>query len=172
MKKFLLVLTAFALCLAACTKAKPQDHHIWAEFPDQEAVEEVSVSFGGTADIVVSDTGVSSSLAGFTTENLSSGGTLARYKNLALFTGAWTDLDSLLEETFWTQPSLQWVFAGDFSAGEKEDFASAGFVNCLKARGLEAPETGLFASSNTYDKIRSLSASPLSFTVMVKEEVQ
>lgn len=171
MKKSLLVLTAFALCLAACTKAKPQDHHIRAEFPAQEAVEEVSVSFGGTADIVVSDTGVSSSLAGFTTENLSGGGTLARYKNLALFTGAWTDLDSLLEETFWTGPALQWIYAGDFASME-EDFAATGFVNCLRARGLDASGNSLYASSNTYDKIRSLSATPLRFTVMVKEEVQ
>jgi len=171
MKKLLLILTAFALYLTACTKAGTIDHHISAEFPATEAMEEITISFGGDADIVISDTGVTSDLAGITTETLSDEGMLVRYKNLALFTGAWTDLDSLLEETFWTGPALQWIYAGDFASME-EDFAATGFVNCLRARGLDASGNSLYASSNTYDKIRSLSATPLRFTVMVKEEVQ
>lgn len=171
MKESILILTAFMLCLNACEKVKTIDHNITVEFPAEEAVETVSVSFGGSADIVISDSGVSSSIDGVTTETLSDGGTLVRYKNLAVFTGVWTDLDDLLEETFWSKPSLQWVFAGDFSSME-DSFASAGFVNCLRARGLTASETGIFASSNTYDKISGLSAAPLGFTVMVKEEVK
>lgn len=172
MKKSIIVLAALAVCFISCEKAITIDHNISVEFPAQEALTGVSVSFGGGgADIVITDAGVSTSLVGLWTETLSDGGTLVRYKSLAVFCGEWTDLNDLLEETFWANPSLQWIFTGDFSAMEDE-FTSKGFVNCLKARGLEASGTGIFAGSNTYDKITGLSAAPLSFTVMVKEEAQ
>jgi|GEM_PF-1863913 len=172
MRKSFYKLMAAALCLCACDKTITIDHGFSAEFPPEEELESVSVSFGaGSADIVISDSGVTSSLDGLKTLTLDDGGTLICYKSLALFTGAWVDLDTLLEDTFWTKPSLQWIFTGDFSSYH-DMFTSIGFVDCFKARGLVSGGTDIYASSNTYDKISALTAGPVSFTVTVKEEVQ
>lgn len=146
MKKILILLGL--LGLMACTKELTLDHNISAEFPAQETLESVSVSLGGSADIAINSEGT------------------IRHKSLAIYYGAKSA--TLLEDSFWKEPGLQWIFILKDAASD-EDFAESGFVDVLRARGLASEEYILYASSNVYDKISKLSASPLSFEVKVKE---
>lgn len=146
MKKILL-LTGL-LGLMACTEDLTIDHGISVEFPAQETLQTVSVSLGGSADIVISQEGI------------------VRHKSLAVYYGFNTE--GLLEDTFWKEPGLQWIFILK-DARPDEEFAGSGFVDALKARGLTSDEYILYASSNVYDKMSKLNASPLSFEVKVKE---
>lgn len=146
MKKILILLGL--LGLVACTKELTLDHNISAEFPAQETLQSVSVSLGGSADILISSEGI------------------VRHKSLAIYYGQKSA--GLLENSFWKEPDLQWIFILKDAASD-EDFAGSGFVDVLRARGLASEEYILYASSNVYDKISKLSASPLSFEVKVKE---
>lgn len=146
MRKVLIL--AAVLGLIACTKEVTVDHEISAEFPLQEALQSVSVSIGGSADIVLSADGI------------------VRHKSLAVYYGPKSS--SLLEDTFWQEPDLQWIFILKDTETD-EAFTDSGFVDAFKARGLQSEEYILYASSNVYDKISKLSASPLSFEVKVKE---
>lgn len=171
MRKILCILGALtALC--ACEKAITIDHDITAEFPAVAQLGQVSVLFSdeGSADIKITSAGLQSSLEG-ATETLVKNGRIIRYKALAIFDGTCTEdgLEALLEETFWAEPSLQWIYRFD-SALQGEALGDCGFVNALRARGLESGGGSLFASSNVYDKISGLTASPLGFAVKVREE--
>lgn len=161
------------LALSACEKAITIDHSITAEFPAVETLQPVSVLFAdeGTADIMITSAGLQSSLEGVS-EALASGGRIIRYKALAIFVGTCTEdgLEALLEETFWKDSSIQWIYRFD-SALEGESLGNCGFVNALRARGLE-PDGSLFAANNVYDKISGLAVSPLCFTVKVREVQQ
>jgi len=156
MKKILTVL-GMAAMLLSCTKEITIDHHISAEFPRVGELSGVRVLFaaGGDADILVTPDG---------------GRRVITYKALSIVTGDYTDaeLSTLLEETFWRDPSRQWIIH-TASPVEGTVLGGAGFVNCLRARGLSAEGGMLFASSNTYDKIEGITVSPLGFTVKVKE---
>lgn len=170
MRKTLGTLAALAVMLTACDKPVTIDHGISAEFPVQETLESISVAFGdGTADILLQESGVTSSLEGLTVETISDGGTVVCYKSLAIFTGSWTNLEDLLEESFWQNPSLGWIFTGDFSAYD-DSFINIGFVNILRARGLDAGNFQVYAGNGIYDKISGLKTDPVRFTVKVREE--
>ena len=164
MRKHLYLFLAAAL-VCACEKPVTTDHHLSAEFPVQETLQSVSVLFAeeGEADILLTSAGVQSTLDGLT-ETAVSGGSIVRYKTLAIFCG--TLSEDLLEESFWAEPSLEWVFRTD--AADAETLLSrCGFVHVLRARGLEGD--GLFASGNAYDKISSLTGAPLGFRIKVRE---
>ena len=167
MRKYLYIMLA-AVFACACEKAVTIDHHISAEFPVQETLQQVSILFAeeGEADILVTSSGVESALAGVT-ETAVTGGRIVRYKSLALFSG--TLSEDLLEKTFWAEPSVAWVFRTD-SADAEELLSGCGFVNVLRARGIEG-DGGLFAASNAYDKIASLTGAPLAFSMKVREGV-
>lgn len=168
MRKYLYIILAAAF-VCACEKAVTIDHHISAEFPVTETLQDVSILFAeeGEADILVTSSGVQSALAGVT-ETAVTGGRIVRYKSLALFSG--TLSVDLLEKTFWADPSKMWLYR-TYSADAEEVLAGCGFVNVLRARGLDG-ETVLYASSNAYDKISSLSGDPLGFNIKVKEAAQ
>lgn len=161
MRNCLIILVA-ALLVASCDKAVTIDHHITAEFPVQETLPQVSVLFAeeGEADILVSSEGAKSKLQGLVEQSVQ-GGKVIRYKALAIFTGTLTD--DTLEETFWAEPSLEWIVVSD----AEEILSDCGFVNVLRARGLG--EGILFASSNAYDKISSPKGEPMGFNIKVKE---
>lgn len=168
------VILAVTGALSSCKKDVVIDHHVSAEFPAQEILEPVSVLFSdsGDADIrIASDGSVNSSLDGIVTEMLSGGEYMLRYRSLALVWGSSPDVEDLMEESFWTEPSLQWIVYTDSWAGPLRD---CGFVDCFTARGLEATEDlfRLYAGSAVYDKISGLGANPTVFTVKVKEDVQ
>lgn len=146
MKKILFLIGL--LGLMACTKELTKDHGISVEFPATETLQSVSVSLGGNADIVISKEGI------------------VRHKSLAVYYGP--NSADLLEDTFWKEPALQWIFILK-DAQPDENFAESGFVDAFRARGLESEEYILYASSNVYDKMSDLSASPLGFVVKVKE---
>jgi hypothetical protein len=148
MRKTLLLLAA-AVALIACTKEVTVDHHITAEFPLVETLQTVSVSIGGTADIVI-------------TEDQP----IVRYKSLAIYYGA--NADNLLEDTFWKETSLQWIFILK-DAAPIEAFAECGFVDALRARSLSDETVIIYAASNVYDKISDLRTAPVRFNVKVKE---
>ena len=168
MRKYLYIILAAAF-VCACEKEVTVDHRISAEFPVTETLRDVSILFAeeGGADILLTSSGVRSSLEGVS-EAAVPGGKLVRYKSLALFTGTFTE--SLLEETFWADPSKMWLYRTD-SADAEEVLAGCGFVNVLRARGLDGG-TVLYASSNAYDKISSLTGDPLGFNIKVKEAAQ
>lgn len=147
MKKILFLIGLIGLM--ACTKDLTRDHGISAEFPAQETLQSVSVSLGGSADIVISREGI------------------VRHKSLALYYGPKSA--GLLEETFWKEPALQWIFILTDPETDSE-FAESGFVDVFKARGLASEEYILYASTNVYDKMSKLSASPLRFEVKVRED--
>ena len=146
MKKILILLGL--LGLMACTKDLTLDHNISVEFPAQETLQSVSVGIGGSVDILISSEGI------------------VRHKSLAIYYGPKSA--GLLENSFWKEPALQWIFILT-DAQSDDEFADSGFVDVLRARGLASEEYILYASSNVYDKISKLSASPLSFEVKVKE---
>ena len=168
MRKYLYIILAAAF-VCACEKAVTVDHRISAEVPVTETLQDVSILFAeeGEADILVTSSGVQSALAGVT-ETAVTDGRIVRYKSLALFSG--TLSEDLLEKTFWAEPSVAWVFRTD-SADAEEVLAGCGFVNVLRARGLDG-ESVLYASSNAYDKISSLTGDPLGFNIKVKEAAQ
>lgn len=168
MRKYLYIILAAAF-VCACEKAVTVDHRISAEFPVTETLQDVSILFAeeGEADILVTSSGVQSALAGVT-ETAVTDGRIVRYKSLALFSG--TLSEDLLEITFWAEPSKMWLYRTDSDDAE-EVLAGCGFVNVLRARGLDG-ETVLYASSNAYDKISSLTGDPLGFNIKVKEAAQ
>lgn len=171
MRKVLFTSAVLLLCLCACDKAVTIDHHASVEFPLQETLEEVSVLFAdeGSADILVkSDGSAVSLLDGFSATALPGGQTLLRYKALALVCGACTDASALLDATFWTEPQLQWVFCLQLT-GDASPLADCGFTDCFEARGLSTGGDRLYAGGNAYDKISSLSAEPVSFTIRIRE---
>jgi len=144
---------AAILSLAACTREVTIDHEISAEFPMQETLESVSVLFAaeGSADIMMSTDGV-------TTRG-----------NLSVVKASVADeseLPEILEDTFWTDSSRQWVILLETSL-PCEGMSECGFVNVLRARGLSQAGESLWASANVYDKISNLTANPVSFTVRV-----
>lgn len=171
MRKSMLMLGALLLMLS-CEKAVTTDHHITAEFPAAESLKEVSVRFAesGTADILIGASEVKGSLDGVTVEPLKNG-RLVRWQDLAIFDGSCAEdgLETLLEETFWMEPSLLWIYRLDGGLAGAA-FDACGFVHALRARGLSETGTTLFAGSNVYDKISALTAEPLSFTVTIREE--
>lgn len=143
------------LALAACTREVSFDHNISAEFPSQKQLESVSVCFAaeGSADILVSTDGV------------------INYGSLSVAKVTVVDeaqLPEILEETFWTGSSRQWLIFLETSL-PCEGMSDCGFVNVLRARGLSQDGVSLWASSNVYDKISNLTVSPVSFTVKVWE---
>ena len=111
MRNCLIILVA-ALLVASCDKAVTIDHHITAEFPVQETLPQVSVLFAeeGEADILVTSEGAKSKLQGLVEQSVQ-GGKVIRYKALAIFTGTLTE--DTLEETFWAEPSLEWIVVSD-----------------------------------------------------------
>ena len=145
---------------------------ISVEFPVLANMKTVSVllAASGDADILLSGTSASSGLDGFSSKALSGGRVLASYGNLALVGGACDEaaLPALLEETFWSDPSLEWIFALQL-AGSPAALQQCGFSDILAAAGLESDGTLVFAGSEAYDRIDDLTAGPVSFTVKVKE---
>lgn len=145
---------------------------ISVEFPVLANMKTVSVllAASGDADILLSGTSASSGLDGFSSKALSGGRVLASYGNLALVGGACDEaaLPALLEETFWSDPSLEWIFALQL-AGSPAALQQCGFSDILAAAGLESDGALVFAGSEAYDRIGDLTAGPVSFTVKVKE---
>lgn len=169
MRKMMIALAAL-LCVLSCTREITIEHSIQAEFSKQEKWTSVSVLFGdqGTADIRISSAGVvTSALPGLTQTPLS-GGVLVRWSNLAIVYGNFDGsvIQDLLENTFWKEPSLGWVFHLPSASLVMEN---AGFVDCLRARDLSDAGARIYAGNQVYDKISALSQSPYSFTVKVKE---
>ena len=149
MKKILLITAAF-LALMACSKEATVDHNVGVEFPLLETLQTVSVSIGGSADIV-----------------LTPAAEPVRYQSLAIYYGPYTE--DLLEDTFWKGSSLQWIFILQ-DPNPVSEFAECGFVDVLKARGLSDPDVIVYAASNVYDKISGMLTGPVRFNVKVREE--
>lgn len=173
MRRIVLTLLA-ALSFAACQKSITIDHHICAEFPLQEVPESISVLFAdnGQADILIGSDGVIKSIPeGAEASVLPGGEQLLRYKSLALVWGDCADTEEFLESYYWISSALQWIL---YLNADPEQLYRCGFVNCFRARGIGINESDvvLYAGSNVYDKISGLGATPVSFTVNVKEEVR
>lgn len=139
---------------------------ITAEFPSQPVFRNVDV-------VITSDGKAEFSVPG-AKESSIDGCRIFALGELRIVCGACSNIDSLMEDTFWKESGAQWIYALE----AEESFSSLeelGFANCLRVFCSQSEITnfGIYASANVFDRITEFvyeRGSDTSFTVYLKEE--
>jgi len=163
----LMILLACCLLMAACTKERSVTltHEFSAEAASEPGYENVGVTIDALGGVQFSKEGSSTSEV--------CGCTVYSYDYLHIVSGSPSDLEELLEETFWGETSASWIYAVTLP-GPGSALESLGFANVLRWAYGEDLQSGffLYAGSNVFDKMNSLSrdGNAIKFNVRLKNE--